>query len=164
MGDNLDQSGIRVLEPQGGRRMIADDFETIIEVYASKYQWEVVELDGEMAELAIETRLGDYMPVILEVFGAGLWISLSSDAEFDDLEEVPHQLSTELLVRNSKIPLGAWSLIEDDNDGWVYTLAHSLVVASRDFAKDIPGSVLKDVVDTLVDECMSFNLLWEQEG
>lgn len=144
--------------------MIADDFETIIEVYASKYQWEVVELDGEMAELAIETRLGDYMPVILEVFGAGLWISLSSDAEFDDLEEVPHQLSTELLVRNSKIPLGAWSLIEDDNDGWVYTLAHSLVVASRDFAKDIPGSVLKDVVDTLVDECMSFNLLWEQEG
>jgi len=75
--------------------------------------------------------------------------SCPSGLKFDDVDDIPHRLSTLLLQKNAQYKLGFWG-IENIGDQQVFSIIHNAEMSLIDV------DYFRRVVIQLVDECDEF--------
>lgn len=125
------------------------NFSSTISQYCSANGWKIAELDSKKAKLRFDMASGRVQTLFIFRYESTLEFSVPSMAIFDSEDDIPHYLSTLLLIRSSERKIGFWC-IERIGGKHVYSCMHNAEMQLID--KDY----FADVVRALVTECDDF--------
>ena len=135
-------------------------FKEAIKQFAEENEWAVGEIDKESATLDFETEAGGEYTLYLDYDEDTLNFSVPSATVFENEEDLPGEVSTELLKRNSELDTGFWA-IEELEDGWGYVLYHDQKLPNKDFDLDLDADTFRQIVDDMIEEVEEFDDSWE---
>lgn len=126
-----------------------DDFEHKVKDYCRRWGWNIAEIDSSHATLIFTMASGRDQTLYVVPYQTTLEFSVPSMAMFEDLDDIPHYLSTTLLQRNASKKIGFWC-IEIIGDNYVYSYMHNAELQL--ITPDYFGAVVRE----LVAECEAF--------
>ena len=91
-------------------------FEQIIQDFADHLEWGI-EWNGDAASVDFEFESGEVRPLFITNNGATVEFDVFSKYCFESEADIDHTISTQLLMRNAKLTVGAW-VLEKLEDGW----------------------------------------------
>ncbi|XZN92102.1 MAG: hypothetical protein ACM65M_04405 [Microcoleus sp.] len=85
-------------------------FRSTIEGYCRDIGWKISSIDNEIAVIKFDMESGSTQTLLIVKYDSTLEFSCPSGLKFDDIDDVPHNLSTFLLGKNAEYKLGFWAL------------------------------------------------------
>lgn len=85
-------------------------FRSTIEGYCRDIGWNISSIDNEIAVIKFNMESGSTQTLLIVKYDSTLEFSCPSGLKFDDIDDVPHNLSTFLLGKNAEYKLGFWAL------------------------------------------------------
>jgi len=112
---------------------MASNFADTIGNYCSQIGWKLTDLDSKHAKIKFSMQSGRTQNLFIMNYDSVVEFSVPSAAIFDSYDEIPHILSSILLLKNSEYKMGAWS-IEKIGEKFCYSVMHNceLRVLERD--------------------------------
>lgn len=126
-----------------------DNFESTIKKYARQIGWELYDLRSDRAMLKFKTHSGSSQTVFVIRFDKTLEFSCPSGLEYENFDEIPHQLSSLLLRKNSEYKIGFWC-IEQIADRLVFSIMHNAPMNL------ISVGYFEMIIEKLVENCDDF--------
>ncbi|MCX6082109.1 MAG: hypothetical protein NTW32_21485 [Chloroflexi bacterium] len=99
------------------------DFEKIIQDFAEHLEWEI-DWNSENASVDFEIEPGEVQTVFITNNGETVEFDVFSKYYFESEEDIPHPVSTQLLMRNTDLEVGAW-VLEKLDDGWHFSVMYN---------------------------------------
>jgi hypothetical protein len=124
-------------------------FRSTVESYCQNLDWNIYKIDNKMAVIKFNMESGSTQTVFIIKYDFTIEFSCPSGLKFDDVDDVPHNLSTLLLKKNAQYKLGFWG-IENIGDQQVFSIIHNAEMSLIDV------DYFRRVVIQLVDECDEF--------
>ena len=87
-----------------------DNFRRIIQQYCEQLGWTVKIIDDGQAIVKFNMKSGTVQTLYIISFGTTLEFSVPSALRFNNLNDVPGNISTILLTANSRYKIGFWCL------------------------------------------------------
>jgi 8-oxo-dGTP pyrophosphatase MutT (NUDIX family) len=132
--------GIRCLRSDG------DYFKRVIKTYCEDYQWKLVEVTQDYAELEYDMPAGGQKKIHITRHDSTVEFSVSSFIGFKAQAESLDAFSTTLLRRNSQKKIGFWC-IDQIKEEFIYCYMHNAEL------KLLDSSYFAAIVVGLTDEC-----------
>ncbi|MEG3927142.1 hypothetical protein [Microcoleus sp. D3_18a_C4] len=85
-------------------------FRSTIEGYCRDIGWNISRIDNEIAVIKFDMESGTTQTLLIVKYDSTLEFSCPSGLKFDEIDDVPHNLSTFLLGKNAEYKLGFWAL------------------------------------------------------
>jgi|GEM_PF-5270550 len=133
-------------------------FQEMIDDIAENNEWEVEWNEG-MASIDFEAESGNVITLYITFNEGVVEFDMTSEAGFASEEEIPSELSTLLLKRNSLLSVGAWA-VEDWDGEWYYSLLYNTTLAELE---PMEYETIQEKVDAMVEEVDEFNGIWAEE-
>ncbi len=124
-------------------------FSSTIRSYCREIGWNINDINDKRAILRFDMDSGSTQTLFILRYDTTLEFSCPSGVKFNDLDDIPHILSTWLLCANSSYKIGFWC-IENISNRKVFSVMHNAEISLIDvtyFAK---------VVIQLINECEKF--------
>lgn len=155
-GDNFIQI-IKDITVEGGTDTMAIDrdlfsssrFRSTIQSYCREIGWKISDINDRRAVLIFSMDSGVDQTLYIIRYENTLEFSCPTGVKFNDLDEVPHYLSTMLLSKNSQFKIGFWC-IEEIGEQQVFSVMHNAEMSL------IEINYFYKVVLKLVQECDEF--------
>lgn len=125
------------------------DFVSLTQGFCDQIGWEIAESDNDHALLQFQMSSGRSQVVLIVPYDSALEFSVPSRLVFDREDDLPHRLSTLLLLRNAQSKYSFWTIEATDNRYF-----YSCMQNARTELLDT--SYFKRVVETLVEESDAF--------
>lgn len=126
-----------------------NNFQRTIRDYCKQCGFKIYEIDDSHAILVFTMPSGQEQILFIVPYESTLEFSVPSALEMDQLEDLPHELSTKLLQRSSEKTIGFWC-IEVIKDQYVYSYMHNAEIQL------ITPEYFGMIVTALVLECEQF--------
>lgn len=137
---------------EGGQR----DFASLVEGYCDQIGWKIAESDNDHAVLKFKMSSGRSQTLLIVPFDSALEFSVPSALVFNSDVDLPHELSTLLLLRNARSPCAFWTIQEAENQCF-YSCMYNVNLELMD------AQHFRMIVESLVSECDALEqLLLEQ--
>jgi len=124
----------------------AANFKNTVKGYCSQIGWNIAEIDDDRAILIFNMESGREQRLFIIRFGETIEFSVPSLLQTEDEDEIPHELSTMLLKRNSSTTFGFWA-IETIGEKFTFTIMHNAQIEL------INVDLFAAVVKSLISEC-----------
>ncbi len=124
-------------------------FRLTIEGYCRNLGWNITLIDDIMAVIKFSMESGSTQTLLIFKYDSTLEFSCPSGLKFDDIDDVPHGLSTLLLRNNAQYKLGFWCL-QKLGDKQTFSIIHNAEMSLIDV------DYFRRVVIRLVEECDEF--------
>ena len=135
------------------------NFKEIMQAFAQHLGWEADEIDESQAHFLLTNDDGEDQELMIFSEGEQVEIIAPSLVGFTSEDELPHDVSTELLQRNADLDVGAWTLIDLDSE-LLYALRWTLDLdALAAIERDRFGEIAAD----LLRECADFDSEWDED-
>lgn len=134
-------------------------FEKLIKDIAENLEWDVTWEDG-MASADFEAESGNSLTLYISNDEGTIQFDVASEAGFASEDDIPHEVSTQLLKRNLLLDVGAW-VVEEWGDEWYYSVVYPTNIESLE---PMEYEDIQDIVDALIEECDEFNEIWTEEN
>lgn len=85
-------------------------FRSTIEGYCRDIGWNISSIDNQIAVIRFDMESGSTQTLLIVKYDSTLEFSCPSGLKFDDIDDIPHNLSTFLLGKNAEYKLGFWAL------------------------------------------------------
>ncbi len=85
-------------------------FRSTIEGYCRDIGWKISSIDNQIAVIRFDMESGSTQTLFIVKYDSTLEFSCPSGLKFDDIDDIPHNLSTFLLGKNAEYKLGFWAL------------------------------------------------------
>ena len=99
------------------------NFEQIIKDFAEYLEWDL-EWNNESASVDFEVEPGEVQTVFITNNGETVEFDVFSKYLFENEEDIAHSVSTQLLMRNAELEVGAW-VLEKLDDGWHFSVMYN---------------------------------------
>jgi len=99
------------------------DFEQIIRDFAEHLDWKIDWNDGN-ASVDFEIEPGEVQTVFITNNGETVEFDVFSKYYFESEADIAHTVSTQLLMRNVELEVGAW-VLEKLDDGWHFSVMYN---------------------------------------
>lgn len=134
----------------------SNNFESTIINYCNRIGGRISNINASSAVIQFNMDSGSTQTVfIMRDDDTTLEFSCVSRVKFDNLDDMPHLLSSYLLKKNSQFIIGFWS-IEEMNGKQVYSLLHNSHISLIDF------NYFVSIVKSLINNCDKFEQAAEQ--
>ncbi|CAD0230267.1 MULTISPECIES: hypothetical protein [Planktothrix] len=124
-------------------------FRSTVESYCQNLDWNIYKIDNKTAVIKFNMESGSTQTVFIIKYDLTIEFSCPSGLKFDDVDDIPHRLSTLLLQKNAQYKLGFWG-IENIGDQQVFSIIHNAEMSLIDV------DYFRRVVIHLVHECDEF--------
>lgn len=124
-------------------------FRSTIEGYCRTIGWKISSIDNDMAVIKFDMDSGSTQTLLIVKYDSTLEFSCPSGLKFDDIDEIPHYLSTFLLSKNAEYKLGFWC-IQKIVGKQFFSIIHNAEISLIDV------NYFGKVVIRLVEECDEF--------
>jgi hypothetical protein len=124
-------------------------FRSTVESYCQNLDWNIYKIDNKTAVIKFNMESGSTQTVFIIKYDLTIEFSCPSGLKFEDVDDIPHRLSTLLLQKNAEYKLGFWG-IEDIGDQQVFSIIHNAEMSLIDL------DYFRRVVIQLVQECDEF--------
>ncbi|MDH7569920.1 MAG: hypothetical protein QHJ73_10080 [Armatimonadota bacterium] len=125
------------------------NFRVTMRRYCQKNGWKILDLDDRRCILSFHMESGRTQILYVIRYDTTLEFSVPSMAAFDNVEDIPHYVSTMLLQRNKEPRIGFWC-IEKIGEKHVFSVMHNAEMPLID------AEYFGRVVLFLVHECDVF--------
>ena len=95
-------------------------FKELMRSYCKKAEWSIESLDEDVLQLEFETATGNTLQAFVIKYDKYVEFSVPSIISFEHFEDIPHNISTALMRRNSDSEMVVWA-IEDIQGCLLYT-------------------------------------------
>ncbi len=129
-------------------------FRLTIENYCQTLGWSIYSIDNKVATLRFNMKSGNTQTLFIIKFDSTLEFSCPTGFKFNNIADIPHSLSTLLLMENKKYKWGFWCL-EQINNKQVFSIMHNAEMSLIDI------NYFYKVVIQLVEECEKFEQVLE---
>lgn len=126
-----------------------NNFQHTIKDYCKRQKWNISEIDDQHATLIFTMDSGRDQFLYIVPYQSTLEFSVPSIAQFQSVEEMPHELSTILLQRSAKKKFGFWC-IEEIRGNYIYSYMHNAEMQLLNV------EYFASIVMCLVTECEEF--------
>ncbi len=133
----------------------SDNFQYTIRRYCNQIGWQISEINASKAIMQFNMASGTTQTLFILRYDTTLEFSCPSGLKFDTFDNIPHALSSYLLVENSKFKVGFWC-IEQLGGRQVFSIMHNAKIDLMDV------TYFMSVVNTLVTKCDEFEQAAEQ--
>ena len=134
-------------------------FEKLINDIAENLEWEVA-WEDDMASVDFEAESGNNLTLYISNDEGAIQFDVASDAGFASEDDIPHEVSTQLLKRNLLLDIGAW-VVEAWGDEWYYSVVYSTNIEALE---PMEYEEIQGIVDALIEECDEFNEICAEEN
>ena len=124
-------------------------FRSTIQNFCQTVGWDLYSIDDTRAILRFSMDSGSTQTVFILKYYSTLEFSCPSSLKFDDTDDIPHSLSTWLLISNARYKFGFWC-IEKIEDKQVFSIIHNAEMSLIDI------NYFCKIVDRLAQECDKF--------
>ena len=124
-------------------------FRSTIEGYCRDIGWNISTIDNKTAVIKFDMESGSTQTLFIIKYDSTLEFSCPTGLKFDDLDDIPHNLSTFLLSQNSQYKVGFWC-IENIGGKQVFSILHNAEMSLIDV------NYFGRVVMKLIKECDDF--------
>ena len=124
-------------------------FRSTIEGYCRTIGWNISRIDNQIAVINFNMESGSTQTLFIVKYDSTLEFSCPSGLKFDDIDDIPHNLSTFLLGKNAEYKLGFWG-IENIGGKQVFSIIHNAEMSLIDVI------YFGRVVAKLIQECDDF--------
>lgn len=124
-------------------------FRSTIEGYCRNLEWNIYSIDNKTAVIKFNMESGSTQTVFIIKYDTTLEFSCPSGLKFDEIDDIPHYLSTLLLSQNAQYKFGFWC-IENIGDKKVFSMIHNAEMSLIDV------DYFRRVVTTLILKCDEF--------
>lgn len=126
-----------------------NQFEKTIRNYCEQIGWRINKINQNSAVLKFTMNRGTTQTVFIIRYESTLEFSCPSGIKFDTFDDIPHQLSTFLLEKNSKYKIGFWC-IEEIGGEKHYSIMHNAEISLMD------TSYFESIINKITNECDDF--------
>ncbi|WP_013325250.1 hypothetical protein [Gloeothece verrucosa] len=155
-GNNLITLGTKLAINKGEYTMAinkdifsSNRFRSTIQGYCREIGWNILDINDNKAVLVFQMSSGNSQTLYIIRYENTLEFSCPSGVKFDDIDDIPHQLSTWLLIKNSKFKIGFWC-IEEIGGRQVFSIMHNAEMSLIDV------NYFNKVVLKLINDCDEF--------
>lgn len=127
----------------------AHKFRSIIEGYCRSLEWNIYSIDNKTAVIKFNMESGNTQTVFIIKYDSTLEFSCPSGLKFEDMDDVPHHLSTFLLNKNAEYKIGFWA-IEKIAGKQVFSIIHNAEMSLIDI------DYFRKIIIQLVEKCDHF--------
>ncbi len=131
------------------------NFRTTIQNYCRQLGWNIADINNSRVIIKFEMDSGSSQTVFIIKYENTLEFSCPSGIKFNNMEDIPHVLSSILLQKNSEYKLGFWC-IEKIGEKLVFSVMHNSELTLIDV------NYFSKIVARLVSECDDFEQMIEQ--
>ncbi|MCL1471232.1 hypothetical protein LAY57_11185 [Argonema antarcticum A004/B2] len=124
-------------------------FRSTIEGYCRTIGWNIYTIDNKMAVIKFDMESGSTQTLLILKYDSTLEFSCPSGLKFDEIDEIPHHLSTLLLSQNAEYKAGFWC-IQKISDKLFYSIIHNAEMSLIDV------DYFRMVVTQLIKQCDEF--------
>lgn len=121
-------------------------FRSTIEAYCRAVGWKIFNIDNKCAIIRFDMESGSTQTVFIIKYDSTLEFSCPTGLKFENIDDIPHQLSTLLLSKNSEYKVGFWA-IEKISGKQVFSIVHNAEMTLIDV------DYFRRVVLKLIQEC-----------
>lgn len=126
------------------------NFKEIIQDFADHFGWDVEWGDG-FASVDFEIESGETLTLFITDNDETVEFDVLSEYCYEDEEAIDHSVSTQMLMRNAELAVGAW-VLEQLDDGWHFAVMYNEDV---DTLKDMDYDELMANLDIILTEVQS---------
>ena len=130
-------------------------FKNDMKSYCRQAGWSIDSIEDDHLTIRFSMESGREQIVYIINYNSIIEFSVPSIAMFNNQDDIPHNISTELLQKNSKFGIGAWS-IETIGENYVYSVMYNCTL------EELGGELFEKVVLTLRDECDTFDCVVQE--
>jgi len=127
----------------------ANQFEKTIRNYCEQIGWKIKDINHERAILKFNMNSGTTQTVFIIRYESTLEFSCPSGLKYNSFDDIPHQLSTYLLEKNSKYKIAFWC-IEEIGGEKHYSIMHNAEISLMNV------QYFKNIVNKVIEECDDF--------
>ncbi|WP_217357045.1 MULTISPECIES: hypothetical protein [unclassified Dolichospermum] len=124
-------------------------FRSTIQNFCQTVGWNLYSIDDTIAILRFNMDSGSTQTVFIIKYDSTLEFSCPSSLKLDDIDDIPHRLSTLLLKKNAGYKFGFWSIKEIANKQ-IFSIIHNAEMSLIDI------NYFCKIVDRLIQECDEF--------
>ncbi len=106
-------------------------FRSTIEAYCRAVGWKIINIDNKCAILRFDMKSGSTQTVFIVNYDSTLEFSCPTGLKFNSVDDIPHRLSTLLLIKNTEYKIGFWA-IEKISDKQVFSIVHNAEITLID--------------------------------
>lgn len=129
-------------------------FREIIQDFADHLGWEV-DWSGKSVSVDFETEPGEVQTVfITNNDDETVEFDVFSNYFYENEEDIDHEVSTQLLMRNAKLTVGSW-VLEQLEDGWHFSVMYN---EDLDALEPMDYNELQVNLNTILSEARSLVL------
>lgn len=125
------------------------NFRTTVQKFCNQLGWKIADLNNDRAILRFNMNSGRTQTLYIIRYDQTLEFSVPSGAAFDNVDAIPHYLSTVLLKRSSDKKIGFWC-IEEIGGKQVFSCMHNAEISLLNV------EYFGKVVRALIGECDDF--------
>jgi len=127
------------------------NFKDTIQKYCSKLGWNIAEIDNNHAFINFSGGSGHKIPLMILRHDNSLDFSILTRLSFDTETDIPHDVSTVLLQRNSSLEFGFWCIQMLEGNKPVFVLMHNANLQL------ITADYFGQAISNLLDEANKFD-------
>jgi DNA-directed RNA polymerase subunit RPC12/RpoP len=124
-------------------------FRTTIQGYCNQAGWKINDINDSRAILRFDMESGSVQTLFIIRYDNTLEFSCPSGIKFDDIDDLPHWLSTYLMQKNAEYKIGFWC-IEKIGAKFVFSMMHNAEITL------IEPKYFVKVVLKLIQDCDDF--------
>lgn len=125
------------------------NFEIVIRRYCSAANWGIHDANSNRIILRFKAKSGNTQTIFIIKHDITLEFSCPSGLKFDEFDDIPHELSSHLLIKNNEYKIGFWC-IEKIANRLVFSIMHNAPISL------LNQKYFEHIVKQLVDECDDF--------
>lgn len=124
-------------------------FRSTIEGYCRDIGWKISSIDNQIAVIRFDMESGSTQTLFIVKYDSTLEFSCPSGLKFDDIDDIPHNLSTFLLGKNAEYKLGFWAL-QKIGEKQTFSIIHNAEMSLIDV------NYFRKLLIILVEKCDEF--------
>ncbi|WP_341730814.1 hypothetical protein [Microcoleus sp. EPA2] len=124
-------------------------FRSTIEGYCRDIGWKISSIDNQIAVIKFDMESGSTQTLFIVKYDSTLEFSCPSGLKFDDIDDIPHNLSTFLLGKNAEYKLGFWAL-QKIGEKQTFSIIHNAEMSLIDV------NYFRKILIILVEKCDEF--------
>lgn len=124
-------------------------FKKMVQLYCRLHKWVISDISDEWAALKFRLKSGRVQLCMIRKFGSTIEFAVPSALMLDESDTLPHELSTVLLLKNSRKTVGFWC-IESMGSKRIYTVMHN------EDMQLLNEDTFRRIVVALIRECDEF--------
>ena len=124
-------------------------FRSTIKGYCNQIGWTINDINDSRVIIKFNMESGNVQTLFIIRYDNTLEFSCPSGIKFDDIDNLPHKLSTLLMVKNAEYKIGFWC-IENIDGKQVFSVMHNAEMSLIDV------NYFGKVVFKIIQECDDF--------